>query len=242
VSALAAERIKLFSTRSPWVCTALAIALVVGMSGLIATVGPDGDGPISFAATGTFLPLGMVIVMVMATLAVTTEYRFSTIRTTFQAVPNRTAALLAKTTVVAVVAAVAGLVAAFGAWAAAWVLQPDADLALATADRWRTVAGAGLVFAVAAVLAVAVGILIRQTAGAVSLLLVWVLLAEHLVGLIPDVGQDISRWLPFMNANQFLTGEMPGMPFGPWGSLAYFAALAAGVLAVALVAADRRDA
>jgi ABC-2 type transport system permease protein len=104
------------------------------------------------------------------------------------------------------------------------------------------VAGAGLVFAVAAVLAVAVGILIRQTAGAVSLLLVWVLLAEHLVGLIPDVGQDISRWLPFMNANQFLTGEMPGMPFGPWGSLAYFAALAAGVLAVALVAADRRDA
>ena len=42
--------------------------------------------------------------MVMATLAVTTEYRFGTIRATFQAVPNRTRTLLAKTTVVALFA------------------------------------------------------------------------------------------------------------------------------------------
>lgn len=247
MSVLNAERIKLLSTRSPWWCAALAIAAVVGFTGLLAGTIPAAAGPLSFAATGYFVQFGLVVVMVMAAVSVTTEYRFSTIRSTFQAVPNRSAVLLAKTAVAAVVAAAVGLVAAFGAWGAAVLLAPRADLALDSADRWRALAGAAPVFAVAAVLAVAVGILLRQTAGAVSLLLVWTLLVENLVALVPNVGDDIQRWLPFVGLNHFLTaglGEdaVGGMPFGPWGSLAYVSAMAAGLLAVALVVANRRDA
>jgi ABC-2 type transport system permease protein len=169
---LAMERIKLVSTRSPWWCTASALALVIGMTVMLAATS---DGPIQIGMTGFFLQFGVMVMLVMAAVSVTTEYRYSTIRTTFQAVPNRTAALLAKTAVVGFVSGLVGLAASFGAWGTAWLIRPESDLAITTADEWRAVAGAGLVFALAAVLAVAVGIMVRHTAGAVALLLVWAL-------------------------------------------------------------------
>jgi ABC-2 type transport system permease protein len=242
MTALAAERIKLFSTRSPWWCSALAVGLVVGTAALALLTSDADAGTMPAGLTAFLLQLGMVIVMVMAAVSVTTEYRFATIRTTFQAVPNRAVALLAKTAVVTALAAVVGLLAGLGAWAAAWVLRPAQAVALADDAAWRIVAGPGLVFAVAAVLAVAVGILLRQTAGAVSLLLVWSLLAENLVAIVPGVGDDVVGWLPFVNATHFLGGGPRASLFSPWGALAYVAVLAAGVLAVALTVADRRDA
>lgn len=242
MTVLAAERIKLSSTRSPWWCSALAVALVVGTAALSELSSDVAAGPVPPALTAFLLQLGMVIVMVMAAVSVTTEYRFATIRTTFQAVPNRAVALLAKTAVVTATAALVGLLAGFGAWAATWLLRPAQAVALTDDATWRVVAGPGLVYAVAAVLAVAVGILLRQTAGAVSLLLVWALLAENLVGIVPGVGDDVVGWLPFVNAAHFLGGPPAGSPFPPWGSLGYLAALAAGLLVVALVVADRRDA
>ncbi|CAM06417.1 ABC-2 type transport system permease protein [Saccharopolyspora erythraea NRRL 2338] len=237
---LAVERIKLFSTRSPWWCTVVALGLTIGFGWLfVANI----DNPtLSMSQQGS--QFGQMVVMVMAVLAVTTEYRFGTIRSTFQAVPNRTAALLAKTTVVALMALVVGELAAFGSWLVAKVVAP-AGMELATAEDWRLVAGVGLVFALGAVFAVAVGVLVRQSAGAVTILLIWSMLVENLVAAIPNIGVDIQRWLPFTNANHFLSEASPfgsSMPFGPWGSLAYFAAIVFAVLAAALAVANRRDA
>jgi ABC-2 type transport system permease protein len=253
VNLLAAERIKLFSTRSPWWTSGLAVVLVVGLTALVAGTWDIGNGPVPFGVAGFFATFGMVVVMVMATVAATSEYRFGTIRTTFQTVPARSAALLAKTAVVALAAGFVGLVAGFGAWGAAWLLGPPGGMAIATAAEWRSVAGTGLVWAIGAVIALAVGILVRQTAGAVAIVLVWVLLVENLIALVPRVGADVQRWVPFVNANHFLTAGVddagggpaasgPGMLFGPWGSLAYFAGIAVALLVLALVVADRRDA
>ncbi|WNV91342.1 ABC transporter permease [Umezawaea sp. Da 62-37] len=247
---LAVERIKLFSTRSPWWCMALATALTIGLAAVIAA-NTDDRFPLTVSVSQGFSNFGMVVIMVMAALAVTTEYRFGTIRATFLAVPGRVQALLAKTVVVALLAALVGEVVAFGAWGVGKLIKPDADMAIDSAAEWRGVAGTGLVFALAAVLAVAVGILVRQTAGAVAILLVYTMLAESLVGLIPTLGSKIQRWLPFQNATNFqnagnesfLTeGDGADYPFGPWGSLAYFAAICVGLLVVALVVAKKRDA
>jgi len=97
------------------------------------------------------------------------------------------------------------------------------------------------------VIAVAVGILLRQSAGAVALLLVWTLLAENLVQAIPGVGDEIHAWLPFVALNRFLTGDLNPVdpqdvlpPLGPWASLGYVALLAGVLLAVAIAVADRR--
>ncbi|MBB5154398.1 hypothetical protein [Saccharopolyspora phatthalungensis] len=238
---LAVERIKLFSTRSPWWCTFLALALSIGFTTLFAS---QVDDRMSLRMTQVGYQFGLMVVLVLAALSITTEYRFGTIRATFQAVPNRTAALLAKTVVVAVVALLIGELAAFGSWGVAKVLAPGADLAFGTAGDWRQVAGVGLVFAIGAVLAVAVGALLRQTAGAVTLLLIWSLLVENLVGLIPEIGADVQKWMPFTAANHFLSGTdgAGDMPFGPWGALGYFTAVAVGLWVIALIIVRRRDA
>jgi ABC-2 type transport system permease protein len=246
---IATERIKLFTTRSPWWSMLLALLLSVGFAALIATNVPSQEiFPISDAEGG--YQFGLVVMMVMASLAVTTEYRFSTIRTSFQAVPNRTALLLAKATVVAVLSAVVGEVTAFASWALARAIHPAAALALSGEQAWRNIAGMGLVYLITAVIAVAVGILVRQTAGAVAILLIYTLLVENLVVLIPKIGQNIQEWMPFTVANHFLTAGSLGpnrggpehMPLGPWPSLLYFAGIGAVLLTIALVTANRRDA
>lgn len=241
MSLLAVERIKLFSVRSTWWCMLLAIALPVALSALVAT---NADR-IDVQSTQVGYQFGMMVVLVLAALSITTEYRFSTIRATFLAVPNRVAALAAKTGLVAVLALVLGEVVAFGSWAMAKALRPEVALALDNSDTQRLVAGVGLVFAISAVLAVAIGALLRQTAGAVALLLVWSLLLEQLIVLIPDIGSDIHDWMPFVAADFFLQGGGPlsgDAPYGPWGALGYFAAITLGVWLVAAFVVRSRDA
>jgi ABC-2 type transport system permease protein len=250
---LAVERIKLFTTRSPLWCMLAAIGVVVGFAALIA--GVDTDNPSTIASTQFGANFGLMIVMVMATLAITTEYRFGTIRATFQAIPNRTSTLLAKTTVVALFAGLIGEIVAFASVGIAKLIQSSADLAINTAFEWRAVAGVGLVYAVAAVVAIAVGTLIRHSAGAVSLLLIYTLLVESLVTLIPNVGDDIQKWMPFTMANMFIAGDPDpssraigeGPPpatagLSPWWALAYFAGFAAVMLIIAVTTANKRDA
>jgi ABC-2 type transport system permease protein len=250
---LAVERIKLFTTRSPLWCMLAAIAVVVGFAALI--TGVDSESPATIASTQFGANFGLMIVMVMATLAITTEYRFGTIRATFQAIPNRTSTLLAKTTVVALFAGLIGEVVAFGSVAIAKLIKPAADLSINTAYEWRAVAGVGLVYAVAAMIAIAVGTLIRHSAGAVSLILIYSLLVESLITLIPNVGEDIQKWMPFTMATAFLTGEADatarsvseGPPpitagLSPWWALLYFAGFAVLMLFIAITTANKRDA
>src|SRR4051794_8177113 len=105
---LAVERIKLFTTRSPWWCALITLVLTIGFAALVVGNSNDQEIPATVASTQFGYAFGMAVIMVLAALAVTTEYRFGTIRTTFQAVPHRTSALLAKTTVVALLALLIG--------------------------------------------------------------------------------------------------------------------------------------
>ncbi|KAA2251443.1 hypothetical protein F0L68_37160 [Solihabitans fulvus] len=250
---LAVERIKLFSTRSPWWCTLLALALPIGLASIIAA-NSNSDFPLTVSLTQTGYTFGLIVIMVLAALAITTEYRFGTIKSTFQAVPNRTAPLVAKAVVVTLLAGVVGEAAAFGALGISKLIKPDVALTLSSSTEWRNVAGVGLVYACGALLALGVGMLIRQTAGAVSILLVWALLAENLVTLIPKIGVKIQAWLPFHVADHFLNGGEPtprgrdGGPaavvyhLSPWGSLLYFAGVSLAVLIIGIVVTNKRDA
>ncbi|MTD58673.1 ABC transporter permease [Amycolatopsis pithecellobii] len=253
---LAVERIKLFTTRSPWWCALITLVLTIGFAALVVGNSNDQEIPATVASTQFGYAFGMAVIMVLAALAVTTEYRFGTIRTTFQAVPHRTSALLAKTTVVALLALVIGEVSAFGSWGVGKLLKPNADLALNSSADWINVAGVGVVYALAAVIAVAIGVLIRHSAGAIALLLIYSLAVESLVRLIPSIGDDIYKWMPFNVANKFLTGSgasngsraadagspMSTAVLGQGWSLAYFAGFAAILLIAAIWSANRRDA
>ncbi|WP_350279387.1 hypothetical protein [Kribbella sp. HUAS MG21] len=254
MSVITVERIKLFSTRSPWWCMVIAAVLTVGFAAL--TTGflkGEEEQQATIFITQPGAQLSQMVMMVMAALAVTTEYRFSTIRTSFQAVPQRAALLLGKTAVVAFLAGLVGLIASFGAWGIGSLFASNADLAIDTGAEWRLLAGQGLIFSISAVFAVAVGILIRQSAGAIAILILWPLLVENLVLLIPKVGDDLNKWAPFVNGSSFLNqGQDPGLAgaeaagtnfaFGPWGALLYFAGWAAALMTIALLSASKRDA
>jgi ABC-2 type transport system permease protein len=252
MSVIQVERIKLFSTRSPWWCMVVAAVLTIGFAALTtAFLNSTEEQQATIFITQPGVQISQMVMMVMAALAVTTEYRFGTIRTSFQAVPQRTALLLGKTAVVSFLAGVIGLIAAFGGWLVGSLFAGSADLAIDTAAEWRLLAGEGLVFALSAVIAVAVGI--RQSAGAIAILILWPLLLENLVQLIPKVGDDLNKWAPFSNASSFinqgqdvgLAGEGAGgsnFALGPWWALLYFAGWAAALLLIALFSASRRDA
>ncbi|MFE0019770.1 hypothetical protein [Amycolatopsis sp. NPDC059021] len=254
---LAAERIKLLSTRSPWACALLTLAVTTGFAMLVAGGASESKDLPTVATTQFGYRFGLAVVLTLAALAVTTEYRTGTIHTTFQAVPSRTPALVAKAAVVAGFAFVLGEVAAFGSWAACLAVAPSgADLALDSVADWTILAGTGVVYALGAVAAVGVGLLIEHSAGAVAVCILYPLAVEDLISAIPEVGEPIHRWLPFNAATKFLSGTggasggrsggnanvLSDSPLPQPFALAYFAAFAFAVLMAGMVTARRRDA
>ncbi len=101
-----AERIKLSTTQSPlW----SAVAVAVLSLGLAALQGATAYGaaplPPEKAATGVAV-FGVPVLMILAAMTVTSEYRSGMIRTTFMATPDRTLVLVAKAIVAALFSAV----------------------------------------------------------------------------------------------------------------------------------------
>ncbi len=253
---VASERIKLFSIITPWVCGIFTLVALVFPAVISALSAGEAHLPPTVASTQAGYQLALVGVLVLAALAVTSEYQSGTIHGTFQAVPSRTPVLLAKAALVAGYAFLLGEAAAFTAWLVARVLAPDADLALDSVADWRIVAGTGPVLALAAVGGVGAGLLVRYTAGAVAVVVAYPLMAENLVQLIPRAGQEIHRWLPLNAATKFLSGNgeanagrdggnagvLSDSPLSPGWALAYFGAFAAVLLAAGILQVKRRDA
>lgn len=100
--------------------------------------------------------------------------------------------------------------------------------------------------AISAVFALAVGMLVRQSAGAVSIVLIWALLVERIfINLIPRVGEDIKKVLPLTNGDWFTSAGTAGAfdpGRGPWAALLVFAVWSVGLLVMAMVITSKRDA
>ena len=246
---LAAERIKLTTTQSPlWSVLAVAV-LSLGLAVLQASTSYSGDAmPPEKAALGAVV-FGVPVLMVLASMTVTGEYRSTMIRTTFTATPNRTQVLVGKAVVAAVFAGgCAAVMVALSIVVARLVATPRVGERLSLVDpaAWRTVGAVALYAALAAVLGVGVGTLLRAAAGAVAVLLLWPLVVETVLGTLPGVSPTVGPYLPFANAFVFI--DVPWlytaypMRWGPWGGLAYFAAVVAVVFAAAIVVVNRRDA
>ncbi|RJQ84305.1 ABC transporter permease [Amycolatopsis panacis] len=237
---LAVERIKLFTTRAPLWGGLLAILLTSGFGIMYIATNSNHADQLSVSDTTGGYQFGVAVAMVVAALSITTEYRFGTIRTTFQAVPNRTSVLLAKAGVVGLLGLVLGEIGGFAAWGIGYLMQPFPGLALNTSADWINVAGGGVFFGLAAVIALSVGALLRHSAGALSLVLIWALMGERLVSL---VSEKVYDWLPFHVAENFLHHRPDsGVSLSQGGSLAYFAGFAVLMLVISIFVVNKRDA
>ena len=154
MSLITVERIKLFSTRSPYWCLGLVPVLGLGITTLVSLV--DRGSAASLENSQAWVGFAISVVMVMSALSITTEYRFGTIRSSFLAVPSRSGVLLAKCVLLAALSFAIVEVTSIATYLLSRAIHgpaaSDAAFTLSTAGDYRVIWGPGVIAAVAAVL------------------------------------------------------------------------------------------
>jgi ABC-type transport system involved in multi-copper enzyme maturation permease subunit len=225
------------------------IAPVVGGSG-----GPDPDRTL----TGTFA--GLIALMVVAGLFVTSEYRRGLIRTTLTASPRRGRVLAAKAVVIGAATFLAGLVAAtITVLLGRHLLHSNGHFLypLSTLAALRIILGTAALLALTAIAALALGTILRRGAGAVTAVVVAIVLPYILAvaSLLPvGAGQWLLRVTPAAAfAVQQTLIQYPQVagdytptagyyPLSPWAGIAVLCGYTAIALLAAAVLLRRRDA
>jgi len=187
--------------------------------------------------------LAQLAVGVLGVLLVTGEYATGMIRATFGAVPQRLPVLGAKATLYAGVTFALMLVAAFIAFLGGQQLLGTHGTTLSASGAVRAMVGVAGYLTLIAVFAVAVGFVIRSTAGGVAFLFGLLLVLPGLGMLLPASWEkNILPYLPSnAGASMFGTQPAPGS-LSAGASLVVLVAWVASALAVAALLIKRRDA
>jgi len=201
--------------------------------------------PVDFIL-GTGLGLGQLAICVLGVLTMTTEYSTGVIRASLLAVPRRLNVLAAKAVVFAVLIFVIGEIAAFCSFFIGKILvSPVASVSLSQPGVTRAVIGAGLYLTVLGLFALAIGALVRHSAGAIAIVIFLVLIAGGLLSLLDsyDWGAHIHAWFPTV-AGAYITAaqQAPGQLLTPWQGFAVFCGWTALLLVAGGYVLDRRDA
>ncbi|MFD2417946.1 hypothetical protein [Amycolatopsis pigmentata] len=225
---LAAETIKLFSVRTTWWCSVLAV-LVSAAFGAVFTFIVGDEIQVTVATTQIACSFGRAVVLVSAVLAATSETKAGPV---LPGMPDRGRVLAARGAVVAGWAAALGLVAGLSSWLLGTLVNPGLDLVPATAADWRALAGQPPLFALTALFGLGAGLLLRRTGVAVVAVLAWSQLVEGLLVLLPHFAGGLYRWMPFFAAARFVDSDLTALglspdhlPMGPAAYGAYFAAI-----------------
>jgi ABC-type transport system involved in multi-copper enzyme maturation permease subunit len=219
----------------------------------------DGGKRIEDALHGTFA--GLIVVIVVGTMFITAEYRQGMIRTTLAASPRRGRVLAAKAIVIGSVTFVAGLAAAAVAVPLGdWILRANGNyiFPVTSLTDLRVIAGTAALLAVVAVLALAVGTMLRRGAEAVTALIVMIVVpyilafaaplpdtvSEWLLRLTPAAGFAIQQSLPrYPQINDaLLTPFHDFYPLEQWAGFGVLCAYTALALGLATFLLRRRDA
>jgi ABC-2 family transporter protein len=213
------------------------------------------------ALTGTFF--GLIPLLVAGAMFMTAEYRRGLIRVSLTATPRRGRLLAAKAVVIGAVGFAAGLVAAPLALAVGTPALHRAGILLwpvSVFTEARMVVGTAALLAVAAVLALAVGTIVRRSAPTVAIVIVAILVPYLLVtGPQQDNGSTgVEEWLLRITPAAALSVQqaIPQLyqviaiyrvdsgyyPLAPWAGLAVEAAWAAAAVTLAYYLLRRRDA
>ena len=233
---------------------------VTGSGDIAPAVPGQGANDVTVAAflVGTFA--GLIAMIVVATMFITAEYRRGLIRVTMAASPRRGRVLAAKAIVIGSVAFVAGLVGAGAAVILGTQLARGrvSVFAVSWLTELRMVVGTAALVAVAAVLALALGTMLRRSAAAVTLAIV-VIIVPYFLSLTSVLPIGVTDWiLRLTPAAAFATQQpvpqyaqvtalySPGGPGGyfplaPWAGFAVLCGWAALAVALALVLLRRRD-
>jgi ABC-type transport system involved in multi-copper enzyme maturation permease subunit len=201
--------------------------------------------PVSFIL-GTGLGLGQLAICVLGALTMTTEYSTGVIRGSLLAVPKRIPVLAAKSVVFAALICVIGEIVSFCSFFIGRALvHPVATVSLSQPGVTRAIIGAGLYLTVLGLFALAIGSVVRHSAGAISIVIGLVLVVPPLLGLLDSYnwGAHIHAWFPTVAGGYITTDhQQAGQLLTPWQGIAVFCGWTVLLLAAASYLLKRRDA
>lgn len=262
------EWIKLRSTKSVYWTTVLVIVFSLGISAMIGwgngfamqdTIDNDDTEMLSMLgdpftlgdAMAGVQGFGVMVLIIQAVLIVTGEYGNGTAKLSVLAAPKRWQLPVAKVIVYGGIAAALSLVLAVGSVLLARVMAniqlEDTSLSrgwsLGADGAWITMVMVALYAVLAVAASIGVGYIVRRTAGAMAVMLLWALVLEGVVSILGRVGQWVSPYLPFANMNAAIQRTaLEDAPWGPVGSAVYFAVVCVVIFTVGVVVLRRRDA
>ena len=240
---LHSEWVKLWSLRSTILTLASAVAamIVIGCLASWAFISNwedldprerAGFNPVDPALVG--VNIAQLAVVVLGVLAVTGEYATGMIRATLSAVPRRLPVLWAKASLYAAVTFTLMTATSLAAFLAAQLFLGERSSDLSEPHLARAVLGTAGHLTAIAVLAVAVGFLLRSTAGAVASLFGLLLVVPTLGLLLPSSWQDsLLPYLPSYAGSaitsvrdqpELLSPSAGALTLGAWALIPLFAA------------------
>jgi ABC-type transport system involved in multi-copper enzyme maturation permease subunit len=203
--------------------------------------------------------LGMVILVVLGAMFITIEYRRGLIRTTLTASPRRGRLLAAKAVVIGLVTFAAGSVAAAVAVIAGKIVSRDGGvyvLPVSWPTEARVILGTGAMLAVTAVLALAIGTVLRRSVVTIAAVIVTLVLpyllgasgvlppgaAPWVLRVTPAAAFAIEQSVPQYHQVTGQYGPPDYFPLAPWAGFAVLCAYTLAGLALAMYLLRRRDA
>lgn len=272
------EWIKLRSLRSTFWCYVIVVVLTIGLAALIAAVIPtdsvagqttgtdageaSGAASALASANASWLTIttigvsfGQLVIAVLGALVITGEYGTGMIRSTFTAVPARLPALAAKTLVFAVVTFVVTLAAlVIAALLAAPILDgrgihPD----LGDSGVWLALVGGAGYLTLLGVLSLAIGLIIRVSAGAIATALGLILVVPIIFNILASVTraqwpQNVAAFLPSSAGGRLYAYQPTGgtanglLTLDGWQGLLVLAAWCVVAAVIGGILVKRRDA
>lgn len=254
---LASEWVKLTTLRSTYITLGVGSLLSIAMSALVCmAVGSTFDGwspqrqaqfaPILMSMTGTVVLL--IAAAVFGVLASSGEYANGMIRLTLAATPSRGRVLSAKLVLVASTTFVLGLATAAGMFLAGQAVLSSYGIPvpnLGDPDAQRFVLGLGAVTPLFPILGLALGVILRSTAGAITAAIGLLWLPQVFGELLPDWPREhVLNLFPQSAADSLTSGHLVENPIysEPAVAVLIMAGWLVALVGAAFVQLTRRDA
>jgi ABC-2 type transport system permease protein len=200
------------------------------------------------SVTGVAL-LGQLVILVLGTLVLTSEYSTGMIRTSLTVMPRRAVLYWSKAAVFAAVSVVIALATSLAVFLAGQRLlhSTGQSASLSQPGALRAVLLTSFFVALSGAMAYGMGAIVRNTAGGITASFGLVFLLPKLAQALPSSWYaDLERWLPGGNMLPAITSSQsqllnPNM-FSAWGEFAVFGGYAVIMLGIGALLFSRRDA
>ncbi|HEX4519026.1 MAG TPA: hypothetical protein VH063_05540 [Gaiellaceae bacterium] len=245
---------KLHSLRSTRWSLLVAVVLTVGFPALFAavtssrwgTMSPHeraGRSPLEIAQGG--INVSQLAIMVLGVLVITGEYATGMIRASLTSVPKRLPVLWAKLGVfgaVTFVLMLPSVLAAFFVTQAIFARHDILQISFTHPGVARAVIGGAVYLTLVGMFALAIGAIVRNTAGGIATFVGLFFVIPPLLDVLPSSWEDaINPYIPNSAGRSIFQLTHGPHTLGPWGGLALFGAYTVAAIAVAAVLLVRRD-